>query len=450
MSMLKIRNQHGGWDEIVAIRGRDGAIQYTAGANIEISPDNVISAKGLANSVTREDVTEMINTSVPKKVSDLPNDAGYITSESVPTKLSDLNNDTGYITSADVPKVPTKTSELTNDSGFVNSSAIPTKTSELTNDSNFAKLTDIPTVPTKLSELTNDAGYLQYNDVGTGLLTIKRNNESIGTFNANETVNKTVNISVPTATSELTNNSGFITKNDVPDAISKLNDDVGIVTQTQVLTDLNNKLASLKTTVWDQYKTTNDTDVLSRFAFLNFMRKKATRIDATFTSTNPSTYVGAKIWFYIEGNMVHMLGDLHFNGSKGHNSILASHNILLQELVANVNVVANNTEGYVTKNLFALFETGSTSESDRASGSVDADFKSYEVDIPATLVYYSGGDAQASAVRIKAVSGGFQLVVPPEYLKNTSSGDEFPYLYRIRFEAWAHFPFILHQDSRWN
>ena len=86
MSMLKIRNQHGGWDEIVAIRGRDGAIQYTAGANIEITPDNVISAKGLENSVTREDVTEMINASVPQKVSDLPNDAGYVTSASVPLK----------------------------------------------------------------------------------------------------------------------------------------------------------------------------------------------------------------------------------------------------------------------------------------------------------------------------------------------------------------------------
>ena len=541
MSMLKIRNQHGGWDEIVAIRGRDGAIQYTAGANIEITPDNVISAKGLENSVTREDVTEMINASVPKKVSDLPNDANYITSASVPTKTSELTNDAGYITSDDVPKVPTKTSELTNDSGFVNSSAIPTKTSELTNDSNFAKLTDIPTVPTKLSELnndagylkssdvgtglltinrnnvaigtfnanetinktvnivvptttseltndsgfvnssaiptktseltndsnfakltdiptvptklsdlTNDAGYLQYNDVGTGLLTIKRNNESIGTFNANETVNKTVNISVPTATSELTNNSGFITKNDVPDAISKLNDDVGIVTQTQVLTDLNNKLASLKTTVWDQYKTTNDTDVLSRFAFLNFMRKKATRIDATFTSTNPSTYVGAKIWFYIEGNMVHMLGDIHFDGSKGPNYILNNHNTLLQELVANVNVVANNAEGYATKNLFALFETGHTSGSDRSSGSADADHHDYEVDIPAIWVYYSGENARASVVRINAVSNSFQLVVPSEYLKNTISEDDFPYLYRIRFEAWAHFPFILHQDSRWD
>lgn len=231
MSMLKIRNQHGGWDEIVAIRGRDGAIQYTAGANIEITPDNVISAKGLANSVTREDVTEMINASVPKKVSDLPNDAGYVTSASVPTKTSELINDAGYITSDDVPKVPTKTSELTNDSGFVNSSAIPTKTSELTNDSNFATLNDIPTVPTKLSELTNDVGYLKSSDVGTGLLTINRNNVAIGTFNANETINKTVNIVVPTTTSELTNDAGFVNNSAVSGTVEDILSNKGYITE---------------------------------------------------------------------------------------------------------------------------------------------------------------------------------------------------------------------------
>ena len=231
MSMLKIRNQHGGWDEIVAIRGRDGAIQYTAGANIEITPDNVISAKGLANSVTREDVTEMINASVPQKVSDLPNDAGYITSASVPTKTSELANDAGYITSADVPKVPTKTSELTNDSGFVNSSAIPTKTSELTNDSNFATLNDIPTVPTKLSELTNDADYLKSSDVGTGLLTINRNNVAIGTFNANETINKTVNIVVPTTTSELTNDAGFVNSSAVSGTVEDILSNKSYITE---------------------------------------------------------------------------------------------------------------------------------------------------------------------------------------------------------------------------
>ena len=449
MAILKIKNQQGGWDEIIAIRGRDGAIQYTAGANIEISPDNVISAKGLENTVTREDVTEMINTSVPQKVSDLTNDAGYVTSASIPTKLSDLTNDAGYITSADVPKVPTKTSELTNDSGFVNSSAIPTKTSELTNDSNFATLNDIPTVPTKLSELTNDSGYLQYNDVGTGLLTIKRNDIAIGTFNANETVNKTVNIVVPTATAELTNDSGFITAGDVPDSISDLNDDVGIVKQNNVLTDLNNKIASL-----DQYKTTKDTDVLSRFAFLNFMRKKRAGLNATFISTNLSSYVGARIWFYIEGNMVHMLGDVHFDGTKGPKDILVQHNILFKNLVANVNVVADNIQGYETINLFDLFRTdgGLGLGSDRHNGNDNTTrHLDYMVPIPATLAYVTGSYAETIAIGIQdSGTDGYILYIPINYIADVPSGSGFPYVQNITFEAWAHFPCILYKDSRWN
>ena len=52
----------------------------------------------------------------------------------IPVNVSDLTNDAGYITSADVP---TKTSDLTNDSGFITSSALPTKLSDLTNDEGF-------------------------------------------------------------------------------------------------------------------------------------------------------------------------------------------------------------------------------------------------------------------------------------------------------------------------
>ena len=46
---------------------------------------------------------------------------------------------------------------------------------------------------------------------GSGVLTIQKNGTSVGTFNANATANKSINITVPTTTSQLTNNSGFIT-----------------------------------------------------------------------------------------------------------------------------------------------------------------------------------------------------------------------------------------------
>lgn len=66
---------------------------------------------------------------IPQTVSDLPNDAGYITSADVPTKTSDLTNDSGFITNA---VVPTKTSDLTNDSGFITVTPVNNETSRAT------------------------------------------------------------------------------------------------------------------------------------------------------------------------------------------------------------------------------------------------------------------------------------------------------------------------------
>ena len=47
MSILRIKNADGTWSDIPAIKGadgKDGAIQYTAGANIKIE-NNIISAE---------------------------------------------------------------------------------------------------------------------------------------------------------------------------------------------------------------------------------------------------------------------------------------------------------------------------------------------------------------------------------------------------------------------
>ena len=95
--------------------------------------------------------------------------------------------------------------------------------------------TEIPVVPTNISAFENDAGYLtqhqslsnypkktelatvatsgSYNDlknkptipsVGNGTLTIQKNGTLAGTFTANATTDKTINITVPTKVSELT------------------------------------------------------------------------------------------------------------------------------------------------------------------------------------------------------------------------------------------------------
>lgn len=94
-----------------------------------------------------------------------------------------------------VQKIPTKTSDLTNDSGFLNVTLAAVATS-----GSYADLSNKPTIPT----------------VNNATLTVQQNGKSAGTFTANASENKTINITVPTKTSELTNDAGFVT-----DAYSK-------------------------------------------------------------------------------------------------------------------------------------------------------------------------------------------------------------------------------------
>ena len=148
--------------------------------------------------------------SVPTKLSDLTNDSGFITTytETDPVWTSEKSNyytkteinNKNYLTEhqslADYAKkteLPKKLSDLTNDSGFITtytetdpvwnsdkvnyytrdeidgknyltehqSLADYVKTEALTTTlTSYAKKTDIPSVPTKLSDLTNDSGFI--------------------------------------------------------------------------------------------------------------------------------------------------------------------------------------------------------------------------------------------------------------------------------------------------
>ena len=75
---------------------------------------------------------------------------------SIPANTSDLTNDSGYITSADVP---TATSDLTNDSGFITSAGAPVQPGDLFSGS-YNDLTDKPSIPANTSDLTNDSGFI--------------------------------------------------------------------------------------------------------------------------------------------------------------------------------------------------------------------------------------------------------------------------------------------------
>lgn len=45
---------------------------------------------------------------IPTKVSELQNDAGYVTEEDIPTKVSDLTNDSGFVTEEQVRAIITE------------------------------------------------------------------------------------------------------------------------------------------------------------------------------------------------------------------------------------------------------------------------------------------------------------------------------------------------------
>lgn len=100
--------------------------------------------------------------------------------------------------------------------------SVPTKTSDLVNDgsdgaSQYVENDDLATVATSGSynDLTNKP------TIGNATLTIKRNNTNAGTFTANATTNKSINIAVPTKTSDLTNDgsdgtSTYVESDDLP------------------------------------------------------------------------------------------------------------------------------------------------------------------------------------------------------------------------------------------
>jgi hypothetical protein len=107
------------------------------------------------------------------------------------------------------PTIPTKTSQLTNDSGFLTSytetdpvySASPAAGITSTDITNWNNKSDFSG---SYADLTNKP------TIGNATLTIQKNGTAAGTFRANATTNKSINIAVPTATSDLTNDSGFI------------------------------------------------------------------------------------------------------------------------------------------------------------------------------------------------------------------------------------------------
>ena len=89
-------------------------------------------------------------------------------------------------------EIPTAVSQLTNDKGYLTTHQT---VATVAKTGSYKDLTDKPTIPT----------------VNNATLTIQKNGTSAGTFTANASANKTINITVPTDNSELANGAGYIT-----------------------------------------------------------------------------------------------------------------------------------------------------------------------------------------------------------------------------------------------
>ena len=83
--------------------------------------------------------------------------------------MSELTNDAGYITSADVPAQVNADWDATEGAAeILNKPTIPTvpeNVSEFTNDAGYITSADLPTVPENVSELNNDANYITAADI---------------------------------------------------------------------------------------------------------------------------------------------------------------------------------------------------------------------------------------------------------------------------------------------
>lgn len=215
-------------DELYLISGEADAITGVKGnkettyrtGNINLTPADIGALP---------DTTEI--PVVPTNISAFDNDAGYLTQHQSltdypkKTELANVATSGDYTDLINTPTIPsteglaTETYVQNKIAEVVNSAPGTLDTlnelaQALGNDPNFAT-----TMATELGKKANTANLAtvatsgSYNDlsdtptipsVGNGTLTIQKNGTSAGTFTANATTDKTINIIVPTKVSELT------------------------------------------------------------------------------------------------------------------------------------------------------------------------------------------------------------------------------------------------------
>lgn len=131
---------------------------------------------------------------------------------SIPTKVSELTNDAKYLTTESDPTVPAHVKAITQ-------ANITTWNNKSTFSGDYNDLSNKPTIPTKVGELTNDAGYITgYTETDpTVPAWAKAANKP--TYTAAEVGALPNTTKIPSKTSDITNDSGFITDTQLTNAI---------------------------------------------------------------------------------------------------------------------------------------------------------------------------------------------------------------------------------------
>ena len=192
------------WDKINSKKQN----KLTAGSNITINGDTISASQPAVNNgkLTIQKNGSSIGTFTANQSSNVT--ANII----VPTKTSDLTNDSNFVSNTSYATASTGGvvkvgSGLSIANGVLSTTgggvADAVEWDNVLNKPNFSTvatsgsyndLSNKPTIPT----------------VNNATLNIQKNGTSVGTFTANASSNKTINITVPTTTSDLTNDSGFI------------------------------------------------------------------------------------------------------------------------------------------------------------------------------------------------------------------------------------------------
>lgn len=139
--------------------------------------------------------------------------------EEIPTSVSQLSNDAGYLTSSTLPSIPDRTSDLTNDSGFITASQAPVQSVN----------GQVGTVNISIPEQVN----ADWNSVsGTNQILNKPSLSTVATSGSyTDLSNKPT---IPTNTNQLTNGAGFVTAVQAASSapVQSVNGQVGNVTLT--------------------------------------------------------------------------------------------------------------------------------------------------------------------------------------------------------------------------